>query len=152
MANTLPPPADISLWHVEGHEHISACHAVMLQLRPRLVDHDAYCAQIVRQQRAGYRLLAAWRGNTVVGLAGYRELENTIYGRFVYVDDLVVAEAERGSQLGKALLDAVAAETKRRNCAHLVLDTGMVNHLAQRFYFRWGMLAKGLHFVWPITD
>jgi ribosomal protein S18 acetylase RimI-like enzyme len=137
MANPLPLPADISLRHAEGREDISASHAVMLQLRPKLVDHDTYCAQIARQQSAGYNLLAAWRGNAVVGLAGYRELENTIYGRFVYVDDLVVSEAGRDSQLGKALLDAVAAET---------------NPLAQRFYFRWGMLAKGLHFVWPITD
>ena len=148
--NSLPP--NTTLRHAETRDEIAACHTVMLQLRPRLTDRDAFCAQIERQQKAGYRLLAASREGGVVGLAGYRELENTIYGRFIYVDDLVVSEEGRGTKLGTLLLDEVAAETKRRECAYMILDTGLGNALAQRFYFRWGMLAKGMHFVWPVPQ
>jgi ribosomal protein S18 acetylase RimI-like enzyme len=130
-------------------KQIAGCHGAMVELRPKLVDVDAFCAQIIRQQDAGYRLYAASHNGSVVGLIGYRELENTMYGRFLYVDDLVVSQAGRRFKLGATLLDHVADETKRRGCAHMVLDTGMANSLAQRFYFRWGMLARGLHFVWP---
>ncbi len=149
MTNSIMP-SNTTLRHTETRDDIAACHTVMRQLRPKLTDCAEFCAQIARQQTAGYRLLAAWQVGKVVGLAGYRELENTIYGRFIYVDDLVVAEEGRGSQLGAQLLDAVAAETKRRGCAFMILDTGLGNALAQRFYFRWGMLAKGMHFVWPV--
>lgn len=142
--------SNTTLRHAETRDDIAACHAVMLQLRPRLMDRETFCTQIERQQTAGYRLLAAWHDGRAFGLAGYRELENTIYGRFIYVDDLVVSEEGRGTKLGAQLLDAVAAETKRRGCAFMILDTGLGNALAQRFYFRWGMLAKGLHFVWPV--
>jgi GNAT superfamily N-acetyltransferase len=151
MTNSKPEASIAVLRHAEVGDDIAACHPVMLQLRPRLVDGDAFCAQIQRQQVAGYRLLAAWCNGTVVGLAGYREMENTIYGRFIYVDDLVVSEVGRRDKLGARLLDAVAAETRARGCGYMILDTGLANAFAQRFYFRWGMLAKGIHFVWP-TD
>jgi ribosomal protein S18 acetylase RimI-like enzyme len=151
MVRAAAAASDIVFRHAETHDDLVACHPVMLQLRPRLTDCAAFCAQIGRQQTAGYRLLAAWRGDVVMALAGYRELENTIYGRFIYVDDLVVAEDGRRDRLGAALLDQVATETRRRGCQHMVLDTGLANALAQRFYFRWGLLAKGMHFVWPVT-
>ncbi|MCJ9714285.1 GNAT family N-acetyltransferase, partial [Bordetella hinzii] len=35
---------------------------------------------------------------------------------------------------------------RREDCAQLVLDTGLGNALAQRFYFRQGLLSAALHF------
>jgi len=32
-------------------------------------------------------------------------------------------------------------------CKNFVLDTGLHMALAQRFYFRQGLLARGMHFV-----
>lgn len=69
-----------------------------------------------------------------------------MYGRFLYVDDLVVAVAARDRGLGGLLIEAMREEAQRQDCVHLVLDTALSNALAQRFYFRQGLLAKGLHF------
>ncbi len=124
-----------------------ACFPVMHQLRPHLVGAEALVARVRRQQDEGYRLLAAWRDGQAVAAAGYRFHENLIRGRFVYVDDLVVLEAERRGRLGARLLDAVADLGRTAGAAALVLDTGLANSLAQRFYFRWGLLATGLHFA-----
>jgi len=44
-------------------------------------------------------LLAAWRGEEVVGLAGVPAPGNLIRGPFCYVDDLVVREDLRGRAL-----------------------------------------------------
>ena len=106
----------------------------------------ALVAQIRRQQQEGYRLLAAWRGEAAIGIAGYRFQENLIYGRFVYVDDLAVLDSERGGGLGARLLDGVAAEATEAGCERLILDTGLGNVLAQRFYFRCGLLTSALRF------
>lgn len=137
---------EVSLRHAEHDDELRACYTPMVALRPGLRDAEELLTRIRRQQAQGYRLLAAWRGDEALGLAGYREQDNLIYGRFVYVDDLVVREDVRREQLGERLLTAVADEARRLGCARLVLDTGLGNALAQRFYFRQGLLAAGMHF------
>jgi GNAT superfamily N-acetyltransferase len=77
--------------------------------------------------------------------------ENLIHGRFVYIDDLVVVQSERRGRIGAEFLDAVAAEARTLGCRRMTLDTAIDNSLGQRFYFRNGMLATGLHFGKPLT-
>ena len=138
------------LRHAESDAEIAACFPVMRQLRPHLSDAAELVARVRRQQQDGYRLLAAWRDETPVGLAGWRVQENLIRGRFCYVDDLVVTDAARRGGLGAMLLDAVAAEARALSLTRLVLDTGLDNLLGQRFYFRYGMLPAALRFAKPI--
>lgn len=135
------------LSHIESDEHYRACFEVMRELRPHLSDAAAFTAQARRQGAQGYRLLAAWQDNEVKGLAGYRLQENLIYGRFLYVDDLVSAPDARGLGVGGALIAALREEAQGQGCAHFVLDTGLGNALAQRFYFKQGLLARGMHFT-----
>lgn len=131
---------------VDSEQDYPACFDVMRELRPHLTDAAAFAAQLRRQVGQGYRLLAAWRDGQVQGLAGYRVQENLLYGRFLYVDDLVAAADARRHGLGGRLIDALREEAQRQGCAHFVLDTGLGNALGQRFYFRHGLLAKGMHF------
>ncbi|RZA32990.1 MAG: GNAT family N-acetyltransferase [Lysobacteraceae bacterium] len=134
------------LRHIDSDEDYHACFDVMRELRPHLPDRDTFTAQALRQAGQGYRLLAAWQGGQVKGLAGYRVLENLLYGRFLYVDDLVAGFDARRRGLGGLLIDALREDAQRQGCAHLVLDTALANALGQRFYFRQGLLAKGMHF------
>ena len=133
------------------HPLCLASLTLMRILRPHLDDAERYQAQLQRQAAQGYRLLAALDEGEVVGLAGYRELENLLYGRFLYVDDLVVQPARQRDGLGYQLLAAVRSEALDRGCSHLILDTGLHMPLAQRFYFRQGLLARGLHFAERLT-
>ena len=120
---------------------------LMRELRPHLTDETAFGEQIARQYAHGYRLLGAYTGERIVGLIGYRAMENLLYGHFVYVDDLVIDTGERQRGLGAFLITAARNEATRLGCQHLVLDTGLHMALAQRFYFRQGLLARGMHFV-----
>lgn len=138
--------------HLENEQDFQSSLDLMPVLRPHLVDSAAYVAQLMRQTRQGYRLLAAWQGERIVGLAGYRELENLLYGRFIYVDDLVVSPALQRSGLGSRLLNAVRDEALEYQCDHFVLDTGLHMPLAQRFYFREGLLARGMHFTQSLHE
>jgi hypothetical protein len=137
--------------HAESDEEVAACFPLMAVLRPHLDDGPDFVQRVRRQRRQGYRLLAAWRGAFPVGLAGYRLHEMLVRGPAVYVDDLVVADSERRRGLGARLLDEVAAIGRRENCGCLVLDTALGNSLGQRFYFRYGLLARGLHFSMPLA-
>ncbi|MDR9875610.1 GNAT family N-acetyltransferase [Pseudomonas allii] len=129
-----------------------ASFAVMQQLRPHLSDATAFAEQVQRQRQNGYRLLAARENGQVIGLAGYRLTENTLYGRFIYVDDLVVDATLQRRRLGEQLLDRVREETRARGYRWLVLDTGMHMALAQRFYFRQGLLPLGMHFSQDLSQ
>jgi GNAT superfamily N-acetyltransferase len=142
---------EVVLRHAESAAEVAACFPVMLLLRPHLVSADELVARVARQREAGYRLLALWRGGVPVALAGYRLQETLIRGRFIYVDDLVTGESERGGGLGARLLDAVAEIGHKAGCGGLVLDTALDNVLAHRFYYRQGMLARALRFSRPIA-
>ncbi|MGD9803362.1 MAG: GNAT family N-acetyltransferase [Hyphomicrobiaceae bacterium] len=139
------------LRHADTIADLAACYPVMRELRPKLLSEAEFIARAERQAGDGYRLLAAWNGDHVVGLAGYRLQENLIYGRFIYVDDLVVAAAERRGGIGALLLDGVSKECRRQDVPTLVLDTAIDNSLGQRFYFRYGMLTRGLRFSMQVT-
>src|SRR5690606_38861758 len=121
---------------IDSDQDYQACFDVMRELRPHLTDAATFAAQSRRQAEQGYRLLAVWQGEQAKGLAGYRIQENLLYGRFLYVDDLVAASDMRRHGLGGKLIDALRDEAQRQGCAHFVLDTALGNALGQRFYFR----------------
>jgi ribosomal protein S18 acetylase RimI-like enzyme len=129
---------------------ILACFPVMQQLRPKLPGPDAFLAQVRRQERQGYRLTVVRRGAVVVAAAGWRLSENLIRGPFLYIDDLVTLEAERSHGHGDRLFDAMVAEARAQRCKGLVLDSGVTNAAAHRFYFRKRMAVTALHFALPL--
>jgi ribosomal protein S18 acetylase RimI-like enzyme len=136
----------IEIQAAQSEADVAACFPVMQVLRPHLADAAELVARVRRQSEQGYRLLAAWSSDLVVGAAGYRMQENLIRGRFCYVDDLVVADTHRRVRIGARLLDAVADRAREAGCLRLTLDTGLDNLLGQRFYFRYGMLPASLRF------
>jgi ribosomal protein S18 acetylase RimI-like enzyme len=142
----------VAIRPAESSAELAACFPVMRALRPHLANAAELIARIQSQSGQGYRLLAAWRGDAVIGAAGYRMQENLIRGRFCYVDDLIVAETERRNGFGARLLDAVAVEARRAGIVRLTLDTAVDNFLGQRFYFRYGMLPSSLRFSKQLED
>lgn len=142
----------ITLAHLDTPDDWARAFGVMKELRPHLTDADTFRTQMRRQREEGYRLLAACDDDdTILGLAGYRTQTNTLYGRFVYLDDLVVTARLQRSGIGAQLLDKVREIARHSRCAHFVLDTGLHMALAQRFYYRNGLLARGMHFVEPLA-
>lgn len=93
----------------------------------------------------GGEMAVAAVGDRVVGIAVFRLLIST-FGRRLYVDDLVVDEAERSSGHGRLLLDWCEAEGRRRGAHRLDLESGTWRTQAHRFYFREGMTIFGFGF------
>ena len=137
---------------VDDERSLRDCYPVMKQLRPHLASEQDFLARVGRMALHGYRILAAWDGGVVVALAGYRLQENLVYGRFLYVDDLISCEARRGRSLGARLLERLTEYARREGCVKLVLDTGLSNVLAQRFYFRAGLLPGAMRFGKPLSE
>jgi GNAT superfamily N-acetyltransferase len=129
---------------------IGACYELMRQLRPHLKSQEEFIARWRRQSADGYRIVALWGQGGPVALAGYRVTENLVHGKFLYVDDLISDQTGRGRGYGAQLLDKLKMEGRALGCNKLVLDTGLDNYLAHRFYFRQGLLAQALRFNIPL--
>lgn len=146
-----PMPADTALRHADTEAELRACWPVMQQLRPHLQSAEDFIARVQRMRGDGYRLLAAWRGAQALALGGYRLQENLVYGRFLYLDDLVTHDTVRGQHWGARILQNVIGIAERAGCAAFVLDTGVTNIGAQRFYARQGLANRAIRFSQPVT-
>ena len=132
-------------------DEADAVFELMRQLRSRLTSTADLEARWRRQAEGGYRAVAAWAEARPLALAGFRVLENFVHGRYLYVDDLVVDEAERGRGLGAALIDWLKAEGRALGCDNLILDTALANTAAQRFYRRQGLRNLATRFTFALT-
>ncbi|WP_407364569.1 GNAT family N-acetyltransferase (plasmid) [Pseudomonas luteola] len=134
-----------------NRDELEQCFSLMHVLRPHLSDQARFADQIERQYNQGYVLLAAWEGKIPQGLMGYRIQENLLNGRFLYIDDLVVQPMLQRSGLGARMIQEARTIAMQQRCAHLVLDTGLHMALAQRFYFRQGLLSRAMQFFEPLS-
>ena len=124
---------------------IAACHPVMVQLRPH-IPAEGFVEHIRRQMGGGYELAFVEHDGVAVAVAGFRELENLAWGRFVYVDDLVTDGRHRSAGYGSMLLEWLLGVARSRDCDALHLDSGVQRFDAHRFYLAHRMRISSHHF------
>lgn len=132
---------------------LAACYPVMAELRPHLAA-DTFVA-LVRRLGAdtGLELACVREGGPeggVVAVAGYRVSEWLAGGRYLEIEDLVTASANRSAGHGGALFDWLADLARGRGCGHLRLVSNVRRHDAHRFYLRKGMTIDAHYFSLPL--
>lgn len=143
-----PAPDSVRIAEAATDADILACLPVLRELRQYIGHAGDFVAQIRRQQqRQGYRLLAAWRANRVIACAGFSVKENLVSGRVIHIDELVTTRSARSQGLGNRLLSALTEEARNTGCRAVVLDCGIRNARAHRFYFREGMRITSFRFA-----
>ena len=113
---------------------MAAAERVHRQLRPQLPAD--YADKMHRVFRDGGEMCLVVRDKRVVGVAVFREFENTHIGRRFYVDDLVTDESERSTGAGRALIEYLGKVARDRGCPGFDLESGTQRTRAHRFYFR----------------
>ncbi|HSH68435.1 MAG TPA: GNAT family N-acetyltransferase [Deferrisomatales bacterium] len=135
---------------VTTNTDIAACYPVMRELRPQVPESE-FVSRVRSQERSGYRLAVVDDGDGIVGVAGFRIVENLAWGRFLYVDDLVVVDHQRSKGCGARLLAWLRERALAEGCQQLHLDSGVQREDAHRFYEREGMAKAGFHFAEALT-
>ncbi len=80
-------------------------------------------------------LLGAWRGEELVGYAClFWSFTSLVPAETVLMNDLYVAESQRGEGIGRALIEASARVARERGAHHLEWATQPDNKTAQRLY------------------
>jgi len=123
---------------------LSKAEPVHRQLRPQLpADYSAKMRQVFHD---GGEMCVAVLGQRVVGVAVFREFENTHVGRRFYIDDLVTDESERSAGAGRTLIAYLEKVARDRGCPGFDLESGTHRKRAHRFYFREGFFITAFSF------
>ncbi|HEY9630388.1 MAG TPA: GNAT family N-acetyltransferase [Coleofasciculaceae cyanobacterium] len=142
----------------ESDAQILGCFPTLVQLRPHL-NADEFVDRVRRQMLNGYRL--AFVQNTkilsagemgaaddqTIAVAGFRISECLAWGKFLYVDELVVTEQGRSQGYGQQLLQWLMDYAAQQHCEQFHLDSGVQRFEAHRFYFRQRLSITCYHFA-----
>lgn len=124
---------------------IEKCFPVMVQLRTKLTKKE-FIERVENQQKLGYKLVFVQDNHKVVACAGFRIMSSLVYGKFLYIDDLITDNENRSKGYGDKLFDWLIEFAKKENCKELHLDSGVQRFDAHRFYFRKRMSITCYHF------
>ena len=121
----------------------------LLELRPGPGSEAALVRQADRQRATGYRLAGVFTNaeEEAAAVAGFRINEFLAWGKHLYVDDLVTAEAHRGQGHADRLFAWLEEEARQAGCTQFHLDSGVGENRqdAHRFYFRHGLRIAAFH-------
>lgn len=128
------------------------CDGVYLMLSGLAIavgDTDKFVSSVDDLRRHGFGeaplfdTLIAEQDENVVGMCLYFYTYSTWMGKpGIYIQDLYVDESQRGTGLGRRLLERAAAVGKARGANHLRLSVHHSNLSAQQFYVALGMQCR----------
>jgi GNAT superfamily N-acetyltransferase len=136
------------------HEHIAiartdkeieACYPVMAELRPHL-SKDGFVALVKHLAETSRFELAYLRDEQVRSVAGYRLSEWLAGGKYLEIEDLVSASADRSKGYGSELFDWLVKLAEQHDCRHVRLVSNVRRLDAHRFYLRKGMTIEAHYF------
>jgi GNAT superfamily N-acetyltransferase len=134
----------------EGETHRVA--PALLELRPNAGPLDTLIARVDVQRGSGYRIVGAFDEDEDEGEAaaviGFKVTENLVWGRHLYIEDVVTRAAGRGRGHAPALMEWVLDEARRTGCGQVHLNSGVGSDRrgAHRFYFNSGLQISAHHF------
>jgi len=127
-------------------EEMNSLFPLVKQLTPTLTK-KRYTELLKVMCANNYRMTCAFIGKKCIGLSGFWINTKIYSGKYVEIDNLVVAEEYRSSGVGKLICDWIIVKAKEENCETAMLDAYVENSAAHRFYFREGYKVRGFHFI-----
>lgn len=121
-------------------------YSLITLLTPALTA-DEYSRLLQQMVPHNYYQVAAYEGDTCVGVSGYWIGAKLYCGKYLEIDNFVVAESHRSRGLGKLFIDWLEAEARANECSTLMLDAYIENFSAHRFYYREGFIGRGFHYL-----
>ncbi len=106
---------------------------------------------IRRMQAAGYFLVMLEADGQVAAVASYRFSEHLARGKFLYIDDLVTANAFRRQGYGEKIFERVTQAARSCGCREVHLDSGVQRVEAHLFYEKLGMRFSSRHYSLKLT-
>ena len=128
-----------------GDARLSDVYPVLHELRTELSE-QAFQDLYEEGYGEGYRVVGLFDDGECRAAAGYHLSHGFMHGRFMYVDDLVTADAHRSKGYGRAMNEHLFEIARRHGCNTVQLDSGTQRKDAHRFYLRERYDITSFHF------
>jgi GNAT superfamily N-acetyltransferase len=132
-----------------GGPAVHEAWSVLTELRPNLA-LDTFVELLADSAQPVNNYYATMSEGICVAVVGWRIHTDARIGRHAYVADLVVAKKARGGGIGRGVIDGVARQAASVGCRTLVLDSGVTNTGAHRFYETIGFDMTAVQFSMPL--
>lgn len=116
------------------------------QLSPKVTFED-YAEMLDDMLAHDYRMLVVLEDGACIGLSGFWVSTKIYSGRYMEMDNVVVAEGHRSRGIGKLMSDFLYDLAIREGCRTMMLDAYLENQKAHTFYEREGFSKRGYHFL-----
>jgi GNAT superfamily N-acetyltransferase len=132
-------------------EELLTCYPLIILLYPELSLLE-YEKQLDIMLPHNYSMLAVYDEGHMIGLSGVW-LGNKLWcGKYMELDNVVVAKDYRSKGVGAMLFDYAKKLAKQNNCNSIGLDSFTYNHASHKFFFKEEFIVKGYHFVHVLDD
>lgn len=125
-------------------------YSLIQLLNPELnwLDFKQYCLEMYDDNN--YTFYAVYSKNELVGLCGCWIATKFYTGKYLEIDNFIIAPAYQGKGIGAEFVDYIKGVAIANHCKMLMLDAYLVNSKAHAFYEKHGFKAKGYHFLYKI--
>ena len=127
-------------------EEMLSTYDILLEVYPNLTLKE-YSNELDVMIPNNYYQVVVMDGNTIAGLTGVWIGSKLWCGKYMELDNVVVAEAYRRKGVGKMLFEFMEQQAKNEKCTMLALDSYTTNFKAHRFFYQQGYGPKGFHFI-----
>ena len=100
---------------------------------------------------SGYRMVAAFSGDKMVGVSGYWIASMLYCGLYLQASNVVVAKELRSQGIGRKILKFLENKAREMKCKKIVLDSYTENKKSHPLYFRDNFYIRGFHFMKDIA-
>ena len=132
-------------------EELLTVYPLLTNLYPNLT-YLEYEKQLEVMLPHNYSMLAVSEENEIVGLSGVWIGHKLWCGKYMELDNVVVAEGFRSRGVGAMLFDYAKNLAVKKACVSIGLDAFTYNHAAHKFFFKEDFVVKGYHFVHEIEE
>ncbi len=127
-------------------EEMLNSYDILLEVYPHLTMEE-YSNELDIMLRNSYGQVVVMDNDLIAGLTGYWIGSKLWCGKYMELDNVVVAELYRRKGVGKLLFDYMEQWAKDEKCTMLALDSYTTNFKAHKFFYGQGYGPKGFHFV-----
>src|ERR1700739_2616936 len=131
---------------LETIEEMEQMAGLIKELTPDLT-MDSYKKMLVEMIPHNYFQVAVFDGEKAIAVSGYWLATKIYCGKYLEIDNFVVAKEYRSQSIGKLLINWMLNEAKESNCQTVLLDAYVENFKAHKFYYREGFIARGFHYL-----
>lgn len=116
------------------------------ELTPEL-QKEGYHQMLLEMVPHNYFQVGVYEGDKLIAISGYWIATKIYCGKYLEIDNFVVAKKYRSKQIGKMLIEWLLAEAKTQGCKASLLDAYVENFKAHKFYYNQGFIARGFHYL-----